>query len=363
MKRSNRFLTGILFLFAAAFVAVSPDKILAEETPSAENTDGGSISLNIVHHQASSLILSLDSAHLAFQDVTLNYTDSETNEPLCVSLLADPGTSTYTLYEFDAPVEELAGTLNISMITEPGYSLNLDETAFVIGGQTYGNGSTAVIDTPSASVSSSVSCAEMNVSETPSEPETPAVPESPAQPESPAVPESPVQPESPAVPESPAQPESPAAPESPAQPESPAVPESPAQPESPAVPESPVLSETSGQKDPAQESPAAAPAPEILSTVPIRESVSDSVNTALPGSSADRTARETEGQTESAASSGPSESFLPHESRMSVSDITRRLNLVLAVLALIVLILLLTKLVLTLQREKKHRNYHRYRFH
>ena len=57
MKRGSRFFFSILFLFAVSAMTAGPRAVYAEETPSGENRDGGSISLNIVHHQAQSLTL------------------------------------------------------------------------------------------------------------------------------------------------------------------------------------------------------------------------------------------------------------------------------------------------------------------
>ena len=156
MKRGSRFFFSILFLFAVSAVTAGPRAVYAEETPSGENTDGGSISLNIVHHQAQSLTLQLNTDHLAHQDVTLNCVDSTTGEPLAISLLASPGSSEYTLYDLEVPVEELTGTLSISMITEPGYELDLADTSFTIDGKTYSDGETVTIHSSSSSVSSSV---------------------------------------------------------------------------------------------------------------------------------------------------------------------------------------------------------------
>ena len=158
MKRSRQIFLSVLTVLAVCLYAAAPQAVYAEETPSGDNTDGGSISLDLVHYQAQSLTLQLNSDHLAYQDVTLDCVDSETGKPVTISLLAAPGSQEYTLYDLDAPVEELTGTLNISMITEPGYELDLDAAVFTINGQTYSNGSSAVITAPSASVGSSIVC-------------------------------------------------------------------------------------------------------------------------------------------------------------------------------------------------------------
>ena len=350
MKRGNHLLTGFSILFTAVLLLFDFDSVSAAEVPSAQNTDGGSISLDFVHHQAQSLTLSLDNEHLDFQDVTVNYTDPVTGEPLCISLLADPGTSAYTLYEFTEPVTELNGSLNISMITEPGYRLDSGKASFTIDGQTFQSGSLAVFDSPSVSVRSSSPCVRMETSEVPDEPETPvqpeptAVPDNPAQPEPTAAPDHPTQPEPTAAPDHPTQPEPTAAPDHPAQPEPTAVPETPihpaltAAPETPAVPESPV-SAASGQTSlstiPYENqigSPDTAPA-EILSTVPVDRPSALTTSESAP------------------------------ESRREMTSITRLINLILSVLALVLLILLLCRLLLTLQREKRNHQYRRYHYH
>lgn len=354
MKRGNHFFKGFSVFFTAVLLAAFPVSVRAEEIPSAENTDGGSISLNIVHYQAQSLTLSLDSSHLAFQDVTLNCTDAATGEPLCISLLADPGTSDYTLYDLDVPAEEISGTLNISMITEPGYKLDLDQAVFHIGSETYSSGSTAVLHTPGASVNSSVTCSEMALPQTPAVPDTSDVP---------------------AEPEVPAQTEIPAEPETPAQTETPSVPETAADPETPAVSESSAVHaepETRTSVNSAEQT-SSQTAPEVLSTVPVAaeqsasvpQQISDTGNqaTASASSAAEtaETIRKTTGQTPEINTS-VSSAEAAENSDVHVSDLTERVNLVLAVLVLIVLILLLTKLLLTLKREKKHNRYRRYRF-
>ena len=160
MKRSRQIFLSVLTVLVVCLYAAAPRAVYAEETPSGDNTDGGSISLDLVHYQAQSLTLQLNSDHLAYQDVTLDCVDSETGKPVTISLLAAPGSQEYTLYDLDTPVEELTGTLNISMITEPGYELDLDAVVFTINGQTYSSGSSAVITASSASVGSSIVCRE-----------------------------------------------------------------------------------------------------------------------------------------------------------------------------------------------------------
>ena len=119
MKRSRQIFLSVLTVLAVCLYAAAPQAVYAEETPSGDNTDGGSISLDLVHYQAQSLTLQLNSDHLAYQDVTLDCVDSETGKPVTISLLAAPGSQEYTLYDLDAPVEELTGTLNISMSLLP----------------------------------------------------------------------------------------------------------------------------------------------------------------------------------------------------------------------------------------------------
>lgn len=369
MKRGNRFLFSILFMFAVSAITAGPRAVYAEETPSGENTDGGSISLNLVHHQAQSLTLQLNTDHLAHQDVTLNCMDATTGEPLSISLLASPGSSEYTLYDLETPVEELTGTLSISMITEPGYKLNLADTSFTIDGQTYSDGETVTIHSSRSSVSSSVTCQEMTVPETPMEPETPAEPEAPVEPETPAEPEIPAEPETPAEPEAPAEPETPVQPETPAQPATPVESETSTVPEG-TVTETFPASETSGLPTEALED-RGIQAPEPLTTTPITENQTAAVpniETAVPNAGNHAAESYPAGNGLAEGASKPAGSVLApaaettkQTSRIHVSEIVRKVNLVLAVLSLIVLILLLTKLILTLIRERKSRRFRRSR--
>ena len=70
----------------------------------------------------------------------------------------------------------------------------------------------------------------------------------------------------------------------------------------------------------------------------------------------------TEGSSEPAGSVvSPAVETTEQTSRIHMSEIVRKVNLVLAVLILIVLILLLAKLILTLIRESKSRRFHRSR--
>ena len=70
----------------------------------------------------------------------------------------------------------------------------------------------------------------------------------------------------------------------------------------------------------------------------------------------------TEGSSEPAGSVlSPTAETTEQTSRIHMSEIVRKVNLVLAVLILIVLILLLAKLILTLIRESKSRRFHRSR--
>lgn len=354
MKRGNLVLHSLLLFITATLLAVCPETVRAEEIPSAENTDGGSVSLNLIHYQAQSLTLSLDTPHLAFQDVTLNCTDAATGEPISISILADPGTSSYTLYDLETPLEELSGTLNISMITEPGYELDLDQTVFRIDGQTYTNGSTAVLHSSSASVTSSVTCSEVTLPEAPVEPETPVQPETPAEPESPAEPQAPT--------------ETPANPEVPAQSQTPVQEETTQATHTSSSGNTTTASETQSQTVSSGNSVAA----EILETVPVAETqTADAQQQTTPGSNpgtasvssatAAETIHEAVGQKPQQNASVTAETT-SETSELHLADITRRLNLVLAVLLLVVLILLLTKLILTLKREKRHHRYRHYRF-
>ena len=104
------------------------------------------------------------------------------------------------------------------MVTEPGYTLDMDQISFYVNGQAVSNGGSVVITDSSAAMTSLVYCTAI--------PETPATDPEPSLPEEPSAPE---------VPEEPAAPE-------------PSVPE---QPSSPA--ETPTVVQPSASEHPAQE--------------------------------------------------------------------------------------------------------------
>lgn len=367
MKRSRQIFLSVLTVLAVCLYAAAPQAVYAEETPSGDNTDGGSISLDLVHYQAQSLTLQLNSDHLAYQDVTLDCVDSETGKPVTISLLAAPGSQEYTLYDLDAPVEELTGTLNISMITEPGYELDLDAAVFTINGQTYSNGSSAVITAPSASVGSSIVCREA-AAEFPEEPEAPAEPEVPTQPQAPETAETPSEPEN-----QESHQETLSDPEPQPTPDTSLSEEAPAETQNFASPESSADTRTSPGAYQAETSET--DIPELLTVTPITGCASETAQNseavpadhpsagAAAGSPAETfrssDASVLESSADTVLSSEAQTKELP--SGVHTSDRIRQINFVLAVLTLIVLILLLTRLILTLKRERRNRQYRRYR--
>ncbi len=388
MKRSHRFFLSILMAFAIGICTAAPLTAHAEETPSGENTDGGSISLELIHRQAQSLTLQLNSEHLAYQDVTLDCTDSATGKPVTISLLAAPGTSEYTLYDLETPAEEVTGTLNISMITDAGYQLDTGSMSFSINGQTYASGSVAVIETPNCSVSSSISCREMAAEpETPPQPEDPE-PETPEQTDPPTETETPGQTDPSTETETPGQTDPSTETETPGQTNPSTETETPGQTHPSAESESPLETYPSTESvSPGQD--LTAPSAEILTTTPITQNA-DETNVGVPGPSANEgltkspaagasinettsgTADKTAAAEAAADQTAGTESSLGntmlsperHTSEaftgIRISEIVRNVNLVLAALILIVLILLLIKLVLTLKREMRSRRFRRF---
>ena len=388
MKRSHRFFLSILMAFAIGICTAAPLTAHAEETPSGENTDGGSISLELIHRQAQSLTLQLNSEHLAYQDVTLDCTDSATGKPVTISLLAAPGTSEYTLYDLETPAEEVTGTLNISMITDAGYQLDIGSMSFSINGQTYASGSVAVIETPNCSVSSSISCREMAAEpETPPQPEDPES-ETPEQTDPPTETETPGQTDPSTETETPGQTDPSTETETPGQTHPSTETETPGQTHPSAESESPLETYPSTESvSPGQD--LTAPSAEILTTTPITQNA-DETNVGVPGTSAneglakspaagasinettsgtaDKTAaaEAAAGQTAGTESSLGNTMLSPERhtaeafTGIRISEIVRNVNLVLAALILIVLILLLIKLVLTLKREMRSRRFRRF---
>ena len=118
--------------------------------------------------------------------------------PVTMSYLSDDGS--YVLYQNSEPVEEVNGTFSVSMVTEPGYTLDMDQISFYVNGQAVSNGGSVVITDSSAAMTSLVYCTA--IPETPATDPEPSLPEEPSAPE---VPEEPAAPE-PSVPEQPSAP-------------------------------------------------------------------------------------------------------------------------------------------------------------
>ena len=223
---------GMAGLLAAGLFFSAPYSAAAETVPSAENTDAGEITIHFTHYDAQDLefYLNTDQAALAFTDAALTFQDSTMDAPVTMSYLSDDGS--YVLYQNSEPVEEVNGTFSVSMVTEPGYTLDMDQISFYVNGQAVSNGGSVVITDSSAAMTSLVYCTAI--------PETPAADPEPSLPEEPSAPE---------VPEEPAAPE-------------PSVPE---QPSAPA--ETPTVAQPSASEQPAQENilpETAAPAAQLL---------------------------------------------------------------------------------------------------
>ncbi len=218
---------GMAGLLAAGLFFSAPYSAAAETVPSAENTDAGEITIHFTHYDAQDLefYLNTDQAALAFTDAALTFQDSTMDAPVTMSYLSDDGS--YVLYQNSEPVEEVNGTFSVSMVTEPGYTLDMDQISFYVNGQAVSNGGSVVITDSSAAMTSLVYCTAI--------PETPATDPEPSLPEEPSAPEVPEEPSAPEVPEEPAAPE-------------PSVPE---QPSAPA--ETPIVVQPSASEQPAQE--------------------------------------------------------------------------------------------------------------
>lgn len=184
-------------LLAAGLFFSAPYSAAAETVPSAENTDAGEITIHFTHYDAQDLefYLNTDQAALAFTDATLTFQDSTMDAPVTMSYLSDDGS--YVLYQNSEPVEEVNGTFSVSMVTEPGYTLDMDQISFYVNGQAVSNGGSVVITDSSAAMTSLVYCTAI--------PETPAADPEPSLPEEPSAPEEPAAPE-PSVPEQPSAP-------------------------------------------------------------------------------------------------------------------------------------------------------------
>lgn len=126
---------GMAGLLAAGLFFSAPYSAAAETVPSAENTDAGEITIHFTHYDAQDLefYLNTDQAALAFTDATLTFQDSTMDAPVTMSYLSDDGS--YVLYQNSEPVEEVNGTFSVSMVTEPGYTLDMDQISFYVNGQ------------------------------------------------------------------------------------------------------------------------------------------------------------------------------------------------------------------------------------
>lgn len=225
---------GMAGLLAAGLFFSAPYSAAAETVPSAENTDAGEITIHFTHYDAQDLefYLNTDQAALAFTDATLTFQDSTMDAPVTMSYLSDDGS--YVLYQNSEPVEEVNGTFSVSMVTEPGYTLDMDQISFYVNGQAVSNGGSVVITDSSAAMTSLVYCTAI--------PETPAADPEPSLPEEPSAPE---------VPEEPAAPEQPSAPAETPTVVQPSASEQPAQEN--------ILPETAPEQVPASEPIAAEP--------------------------------------------------------------------------------------------------------
>lgn len=183
---------GMAGLLAAGLLFSHPYQAAAETIPSAENTDAGEITIHFTHYDAQNLefYLNTDQAALAFTDATLTFQDSTMDAPITMSYLSDDGS--YVLYQNSEPVEEVNGTFSVSMVTEPGYELDMDQISFYVNGQAVSNGGSVVITDSSAAMTSLIYCTVI--------PDTPAVTPEPSVPEEPASPETPTAPEQPTTP-------------------------------------------------------------------------------------------------------------------------------------------------------------------
>lgn len=171
---------GMAGLLAAGLFFSAPYSAAAETVPSAENTDAGEITIHFTHYDAQDLefYLNTDQAALAFTDAALTFQDSTMDAPVTMSYLSDDGS--YVLYQNSEPVEEVNGTFSVSMVTEPGYTLDMDQISFYVNGQAVSNGGSVVITDSSAAMTSLVYCTAI--------PETPATDPEPSLPEEPSAP-------------------------------------------------------------------------------------------------------------------------------------------------------------------------------
>ena len=170
---------GMAGLLAAGLFFSAPYSAAAETVPSAENTDAGEITIHFTHYDAQDLefYLNTDQAALAFTDAALTFQDSTMDAPVTMSYLSDDGS--YVLYQNSEPVEEVNGTFSVSMVTEPGYTLDMDQISFYVNGQAVSNGGSVVITDSSAAMTSLVYCTA--IPETPATDPEPSASDQPAQ--------------------------------------------------------------------------------------------------------------------------------------------------------------------------------------
>ena len=355
---------GMAGLLAAGLFFSAPYSAAAETVPSAENTDAGEITIHFTHYDAQDLefYLNTDQAALAFTDATLTFQDSTMDAPVTMSYLSDDGS--YVLYQNSEPVEEVNGTFSVSMVTEPGYTLDMDQISFYVNGQAVSNGGSVVITDSSAAMTSLVYCTAI--------PETPAADPEPSLPEEPSAPE---------VPEEPAPPE-PSVPEQPSTPaETPTVVQ-------PSVPEQPIqkniLPETTSPA--AQTAPEPIPASEPIAAEPIvraavtREEENDLSTihpevTASAVTSSDRLPAATQivpsakasdpdpqmitSQTAALENAAQSENAQASHTGVG-SWLRQRTNQILAVMIAVILLLILIESLLVLKDSLNHKRSHRY---
>lgn len=353
---------GMAGLLAAGFLFSAPYQTAAETLPSAENTDAGEITIHFTHYDAQNLefYLNTDQAELAFTDATLTFQDSTMDAPVTMSYLSDDGC--YVLYQNSEPVEEVNGTFSVSMVTEPGYTLDMDQISFYVNGQAVANGGSVVITDSSAAMTSLIYCN--------------AIPETPAPDPAPSLPQEPSAPAVPEIPEAPAIPETPSAPVNTPTAVQPSVPEQPIQKN--------ILPETTSPA--AQTAPEPIPASEPIAAEPIvraavtREEENDLSTihpevTASAVTSSDRLPAATQivpsakasdpdpqmitSQTAALENAAQSENAQASHTGVS-SWLRQRTNQILAVMIAVILLLILIESLLVLKDSLNHKRSHRY---
>lgn len=358
---------GMAGLLAAGLLFSNPYQAAAETIPSVENTDAGEITIHFTHYDAQDLefYLNTDQAALAFTDATLTFQDSTMDEPVTMSYLSNDGS--YVLYQNSEPVAEVNGTFSVSMVTEPGYELNMDQISFYVNGQAVSNGGSVVITEPSAAMTSLVYCTAL--------PETPAADPEPSAPEEPAEPETPETPEAPAEPE-PSVPEQPTAPAETPDAVQPSVSEQPAQetilPETAAP-----AAETAPEQVPAAEPIAAEPVvnavvaekeeadlstihPEVTTSAVTSTSQIPAATQLVPAANAaDPDAPVLSSETSALENAARSENAQTVHTGIG-SWLRQRTNQILAVMIAVILLLILIESLLALRDSMNQKRSHRY---